>query len=87
MFLQAVPPQQERRRSHSKGGLFKIWKLDKGRKGSLEREVREWGPEEVASWLDTLNLSEYKESFIGNDIRGSELLYLERRFVYYFILS
>lgn len=33
----------------------------------------------MANWLDTLALSEYKENFIMNEIRGSELLTLERR--------
>ena len=35
--------------------------------------------EEVAAWLEQLCLSEYKEIFIGHDVRGSELLHLERR--------
>ena len=56
-------------------------KRDIGRKGSIERGVREWGPEEVANWLDSLHLNEYREAFITNDIRGSELLYLERRYL------
>uniref|UniRef100_A0A8B9GYU4 Diacylglycerol kinase n=1 Tax=Astyanax mexicanus TaxID=7994 RepID=A0A8B9GYU4_ASTMX len=38
-----------------------------------------WGVEEVAAWLEQLCLSEYKEIFIGHDVRGSELLHLERR--------
>uniref|UniRef100_A0A8D1PHN8 Diacylglycerol kinase n=1 Tax=Sus scrofa TaxID=9823 RepID=A0A8D1PHN8_PIG len=38
-----------------------------------------WGTEEVAAWLDLLNLGEYKEIFIRHDIRGAELLHLERR--------
>ena len=33
----------------------------------------------MANWLDTLALGEYKENFIMNEIRGSELLTLERR--------
>uniref|UniRef100_A0A8D0P411 Diacylglycerol kinase n=1 Tax=Sus scrofa TaxID=9823 RepID=A0A8D0P411_PIG len=41
--------------------------------------VQKWGTEEVAAWLDLLNLGEYKEIFIRHDIRGAELLHLERR--------
>lgn len=41
--------------------------------------VQNWGTEEVAAWLDLLNLGEYKEIFIRHDIRGAELLHLERR--------
>ncbi|KAI4883101.1 hypothetical protein NFI96_023008 [Prochilodus magdalenae] len=41
--------------------------------------VHQWGVEEVAAWLEQLCLSEYKEIFIGHDVRGSELLHLERR--------
>ncbi|XP_070538443.1 diacylglycerol kinase delta-like isoform X2 [Ptychodera flava] len=41
--------------------------------------VKTWGTEEVAGWLDSLSLGEYKENFIKHDVRGSELLILERR--------
>lgn len=41
--------------------------------------VQKWGTEEVAAWLDLLNLGEYKDTFIRHDIRGAELLHLERR--------
>uniref|UniRef100_A0A4W3HAS5 Diacylglycerol kinase n=1 Tax=Callorhinchus milii TaxID=7868 RepID=A0A4W3HAS5_CALMI len=41
--------------------------------------VQKWGTDEVASWLELLSLGEYKEIFIRHDIRGSELLHLERR--------
>ena len=41
--------------------------------------VQKWGTEEVAAWLDLLSLGEYKEIFIRHDIRGAELLHLERR--------
>ncbi|KAG7170655.1 Diacylglycerol kinase eta-like, partial [Homarus americanus] len=68
----------DRKRVHSKG-IFKLKLKREGRRGGFEREVREWGPEEVGVWLDTLQLTEYQESFIRHDIRGSELLNLERR--------
>uniref|UniRef100_A0A8B9MSG2 Diacylglycerol kinase n=1 Tax=Accipiter nisus TaxID=211598 RepID=A0A8B9MSG2_9AVES len=38
-----------------------------------------WGTEEVAAWLEHLSLCEYKDIFIRHDVRGSELLQLERR--------
>lgn len=41
--------------------------------------VQKWGTDEVADWLDLLSLGEYKEIFISHDIRGSELLHLERQ--------
>ncbi|XP_044743893.1 diacylglycerol kinase eta [Chrysoperla carnea] len=43
------------------------------------KDVATWGTQEVATWLETLQLSEYTESFIRNDIRGRELLTLARR--------
>uniref|UniRef100_A0A8C6XUQ1 Diacylglycerol kinase n=1 Tax=Naja naja TaxID=35670 RepID=A0A8C6XUQ1_NAJNA len=38
-----------------------------------------WGSEEVAAWLEALDLGEYKELFVRHDIQGSELILLERR--------
>ncbi|KDR19859.1 hypothetical protein L798_05107 [Zootermopsis nevadensis] len=43
------------------------------------RDVATWGVAEVAAWLETLQLSEYAESFTRHDIRGRELLTLGRR--------
>lgn len=37
-----------------------------------------WGAEEVAAWLETLGLGEYRDIFIRH-IQGSELILLERR--------
>ncbi|KAK8386487.1 hypothetical protein O3P69_010841 [Scylla paramamosain] len=74
----ASEEEGEPKRVHSKG-LFKLKLKRDGRRGGFEREVREWGTEEVAAWLDTLLLSEYQESFLSHDIRGAELLNLERR--------
>lgn len=33
----------------------------------------------MAAWLEHLSLCEYKDIFTRHDIRGSELLHLERR--------
>lgn len=46
---------------------------------SLSPTAHLWGTEEVAAWLERLSLCEYKDIFTRHDIRGSELLHLERR--------
>ncbi|XP_057563867.1 diacylglycerol kinase eta isoform X6 [Hippopotamus amphibius kiboko] len=56
---------------------FKKEKVQKQKTSS--QPVQKWGTEEVAAWLDLLSLGEYKEIFIRHDIRGAELLHLERR--------
>lgn len=38
-----------------------------------------WGTGEVTTWLEAMQLAEYVESFVRNDIRGKELLTLGRR--------
>ncbi|XP_041127005.1 diacylglycerol kinase delta-like isoform X4 [Polyodon spathula] len=60
---------------------FKKEKNNKNKEasGSLVLPVHLWGTEEVAIWLELLSLCEYKDIFIGHDIRGAELLHLERR--------
>ena len=35
--------------------------------------------EEVGAWLESLSLGEYRNNFISHEIRGAELLNLERR--------
>lgn len=49
-----------------------------GRSSSCEA-VTNWGVNEVIVWLEAIQLSEYIDSFIKNDIRGKELLTLARR--------
>ncbi|XP_053691122.1 diacylglycerol kinase eta [Sabethes cyaneus] len=41
--------------------------------------VSSWGVGEVVTWLEAMQLAEYADSFIKNDIRGKELLTLARR--------
>ncbi|XP_075145115.1 diacylglycerol kinase eta isoform X4 [Haematobia irritans] len=41
--------------------------------------VNNWSVNEVVTWLETMQLSEYVDSFLRNDIRGKELLTLGRR--------
>jgi diacylglycerol kinase (ATP) len=43
------------------------------------RDVAIWGVSELATWLETLQLSEYAENFTCHDIYGHELLTLGRR--------
>ena len=40
--------------------------------------IKFWGVEEVGNWLESLGLGEYKEQFAKHDVRGPELLNLER---------
>ncbi|XP_042196580.1 diacylglycerol kinase eta isoform X3 [Callorhinchus milii] len=53
-------------------------KLQK-QKSTSSLPVEKWATDEVAVWLESLSLGEYKEIFIRHDIQGSELLHLERR--------
>lgn len=41
--------------------------------------VSKWDVPEVVGWLESMQLSEYVDSFTKNDIRGRELLTLARR--------
>lgn len=45
----------------------------------LMSSVLTWGTSEVALWLESVQMGEYKDSFISHDIQGPELLHLERR--------
>ncbi|XP_052005043.1 diacylglycerol kinase eta-like isoform X1 [Xyrauchen texanus] len=67
---------------NSRSGMFRIvpkFKKEKFPKKFSTQSVQRWGTEEVAAWLEQLSLGEYKDTFIRHDIRGSELLHLERR--------
>ncbi|GFY52065.1 diacylglycerol kinase delta [Trichonephila inaurata madagascariensis] len=41
--------------------------------------VLTWRTSEVALWLESIQMGEYKDNFITHDIQGPELLHLERR--------
>uniref|UniRef100_A0A8C1WGW0 Diacylglycerol kinase n=1 Tax=Cyprinus carpio TaxID=7962 RepID=A0A8C1WGW0_CYPCA len=57
-----------------------IWQpIERKSRLSIKTAVSTWGVDEVGVWLEMLCLSEYKEIFIRHDIRGPELLQLERR--------
>ncbi|XP_069104999.1 diacylglycerol kinase delta-like isoform X3 [Argopecten irradians] len=52
---------------------------DKDNKGfPLPFHVQSWTLEDVGMWLENLSLAEYKESFISHEIRGTELLSLDK---------
>uniref|UniRef100_A0A452UL58 Diacylglycerol kinase n=1 Tax=Ursus maritimus TaxID=29073 RepID=A0A452UL58_URSMA len=80
--LDQEPPMDCTKRN-SRSTVFRIvpkFKKEKVQKQKTSSQpVQKWGTEEVAAWLDLLNLGEYKEIFIRHDIRGAELLHLERR--------
>lgn len=45
----------------------------------LNHDVSNWSTVEVGIWLESIQLGEYIEVFVNNDIRGKELLNLSRR--------
>uniref|UniRef100_A0A8B9HZH3 Diacylglycerol kinase n=1 Tax=Astyanax mexicanus TaxID=7994 RepID=A0A8B9HZH3_ASTMX len=76
------PNDEEYGKRNSRSGMFRIvpkFKKEKALKKSSPQSVQRWGTEEVGAWLEQLSLGEYKDTFIRHDIRGSELLHLERR--------
>ncbi|XP_018105420.1 diacylglycerol kinase eta isoform X1 [Xenopus laevis] len=76
-------PPLEYAKRNSRSTVFRIvpkFKREKALKNKPSiQPVQKWGTDEVAVWLDLLSLGEYREIFIRHDIRGSELLHLERR--------
>uniref|UniRef100_A0A3B4TMK2 Diacylglycerol kinase n=1 Tax=Seriola dumerili TaxID=41447 RepID=A0A3B4TMK2_SERDU len=73
-----------KRSRSAKFRLVPKFKKDKNNKNketcaTLSLPVHQWGTEEVGAWLDFLCLTEYKDIFIGHDVRGAELIHLERR--------
>ncbi|XP_069390874.1 diacylglycerol kinase delta isoform X4 [Paralichthys olivaceus] len=73
-----------KRSRSAKFRLVPKFKKDKNNKNkeacaTLSLPVQQWGTEEVGAWLDFLCLTEYKDIFIGHDVRGAELIHLERR--------
>uniref|UniRef100_A0A4W6D5F9 Diacylglycerol kinase n=1 Tax=Lates calcarifer TaxID=8187 RepID=A0A4W6D5F9_LATCA len=67
---------------NSRSSMFRIvpkFKKEKAAKKTSPQSVERWGTEEVGIWLEQLSLGEYRDTFTRHDIRGSELLHLERR--------
>lgn len=48
-------------------------------RGCPPEAVCSWSAEQVAHWLSDMGMREYQEHFLRHDIRGPELLSLERR--------
>lgn len=48
-------------------GLFSF------RKAYLDKPVLDWDGDDVCNWLDSINMSQYKDTFRENDIQGSHL--------------
>ncbi|XP_056140027.1 diacylglycerol kinase delta-like isoform X1 [Lampris incognitus] len=74
----------DKRSRSTKFRLVPKFKKDKNNKNretcaTLSLPVHQWGTEEVGAWLELISLQEYKDIFIGHDVRGAELLHLERR--------
>ena len=62
-----------------KGTIFKLLKKKKKTQVSLnECRASYWNEEEVAYWLDSIGLPNYKEKFLENAINGCELLFLSK---------
>ncbi|KAK3907640.1 Diacylglycerol kinase eta, partial [Frankliniella fusca] len=82
--LHQLPPGEGERKGKARG-LFWLRFRRGERIGQGERsrqtaaDVATWGTAEVASWLESLQLGEYIDSFTVHDIRGKELLTLARR--------
>ncbi|POI35333.1 hypothetical protein CIB84_000915 [Bambusicola thoracicus] len=78
-----LDPPLDYAKRNNRSTVFRIvpkFKKEKVQKHKTSPQpVQKWGTDEVAAWLDLLSLGEYKEIFISHDIRGSELLHLERR--------
>ncbi|XP_026544255.1 diacylglycerol kinase eta-like [Notechis scutatus] len=76
-------PPLEYCKRNNRSTMFRIvpkFKKEKVQKQKTSAQpVQKWGTDEVAAWLELLSLGEYKENFISHDIRGAELLHLERR--------
>ena len=53
---------------------------DKNSKANIpiSYNVYTWTPEDVGIWLESLSLGEYRDAFIGHEIRGTELLSLDK---------
>ncbi|XP_073437269.1 diacylglycerol kinase delta isoform X1 [Dendrobates tinctorius] len=84
------PGEEEGALDYSKlrrSSRFRLVNKFKKEKNTRNKETRSstvpaaylWGTEEVSLWLERLSLSEYKEVFTRHDVRGCELLHLERR--------
>ncbi|XP_036380757.1 diacylglycerol kinase eta-like isoform X1 [Megalops cyprinoides] len=84
------PEDEEVSKGNSKSSMkLKIMTKSKREREKLQKQksnsslsslpAEKWDAEEVATWLDSLGLGEYREIFVRHDIQGSELVLLERQ--------
>ncbi|PIO57322.1 hypothetical protein TELCIR_21271, partial [Teladorsagia circumcincta] len=64
-----------RKRSRFTDWITRKWKR---RSGAPSTHVTTWSVDDVSLWLNSLGLSHYASQFKANDIRGHELIHLER---------
>ncbi|KAK5984981.1 Diacylglycerol kinase [Trichostrongylus colubriformis] len=64
-----------RKRSRLTDWITRKWKR---RTGAPSTHVTTWSVDDVSLWLSSLGLSHYASQFKANDIRGHELIHLER---------
>lgn len=57
----------------------KLWKTNMTSSKRVYQDISNWSTVEVGIWLESVQLGEYIEVFVNNDIRGKELLNLSRR--------
>lgn len=74
---------QDRKITQSRKSSAAFWQRFRRNSGisvnkCTRKEVGSWGVSEVTSWLESLQLGEYADSFTTNDVRGRELLTLTR---------
>ena len=55
-----------------------LWNLMAKIKLLIAVPILDWDVHDVGQWLDSIGMVEYKENFMSNDIRGRELLNLNR---------
>uniref|UniRef100_A0A7I4YMC1 Diacylglycerol kinase n=1 Tax=Haemonchus contortus TaxID=6289 RepID=A0A7I4YMC1_HAECO len=65
----------QRKRSRFTDWITRKWRR---RTGALSTHVTTWSVDDVSLWLNSLGLSHYASQFKANDIRGHELIHLER---------
>ncbi|KAL5005462.1 hypothetical protein ScPMuIL_018918 [Solemya velum] len=78
-----VPAEQKR---HKPGRFKQVYSKLKGKGKDKETKffipptykVCYWSLDDVGAWLENLSLGEYRESFVQHEIRGSELLSLDK---------
>lgn len=82
--LHQLPPGESEKKGKARGLFWlRFRRGERTTHGERNRQtgadVSTWGTAEVATWLESLQLGEYVDSFTCHDIRGKELLTLARR--------